>query len=62
MAARIVGGDRGGPDKECLAKRIRRVADAMAVAIVFSRHCVGQQGDALAGGGLLRFRTGGRPG
>jgi len=32
-----------------LAKKIRRVADAMAVPIVFSRRSVGQLGDALAG-------------
>jgi len=32
-----------------LAKKIRRVADAMAVPVVFSRRSVGQLGNALAG-------------
>jgi hypothetical protein len=32
-----------------LAKKIRRVADGMAVPVVFSRRSVGQLSDALAG-------------
>lgn len=32
-----------------LARRIRRVAEGMAVPVVFSRRSVGQLGDALSG-------------